>query len=145
MYDIKHTTMTHKEGTKDYDIVEIYDQASDKFLLIKRWGKIGQVGQLKFDTYDDIGPAKAAFRRVFDTRVSRGYDRHVTSDYDHLDPDGVLNYLHNVGRFSMGPIRSQLNSFFLHSEGAVTDDLSDSFTESKVETPVERGESWGTW
>ncbi len=73
---IDKLSLRHRGGTKDYHLVQILN-ANGRGLLIKRWGKAGQWGQVQIEAYSSAYDLDKAFTKMRSTKESRGYTMEV--------------------------------------------------------------------
>ncbi|MER9176288.1 WGR domain-containing protein [Mesorhizobium sp. M0955] len=73
-YPIKasRVSLDHHGGTKSYHII-LVETADGLGLLVKRWGKTGQFGDMKSESYATYREAEKAFERVFNEKTRKGY------------------------------------------------------------------------
>lgn len=75
---IRYSTGEHASGTKGYALVQIQNVRTGAGLVVKFWGKTGNLVQCKVDAFSGkqqaIGRgATAEFDKAFDERIGRSY------------------------------------------------------------------------
>lgn len=73
--NVRSISLDHQGGTKSYHLYLIQN-ADGKAVVINRWGKTGQLGELKAETYDNVPNAERAFEKKESEKSRKGY-RHV--------------------------------------------------------------------
>lgn len=73
-YPIKVTAQSfnHSGGTKSYHLMLIRT-VTGKCVIVRRWGRVGQFGQLKAEHYNTVSSAMEAFESLLDERRRKGY------------------------------------------------------------------------
>jgi predicted DNA-binding WGR domain protein len=147
----------HESGTKFYEVMEIWHPDQNRFLLVKRWGKVTARfggGEHKIEPYLGQRACSAAADKIIHQKEGRGYARtpldwglHAGATTflpstiekalkSHFDNYAVLaGIMHQLG-LEMGA----------HMDTAVMDEADDIISEEPAVVPEPvRGEEWGSW
>lgn len=63
-YRIEYERMVHESGSKDYELIQIVNQATSRCLLIRRWGGVGRAHQEKIQRFDHTAGMASYVRKV---------------------------------------------------------------------------------
>lgn len=134
----------HDGGGKVYDLIAIY--ADGGYALIRRWGKLGGIGQIKVETYVTAGQLASAMRAQVEVRQSRGY--HLSREFP-IEPDSFEGFLAraNLRPFQTKLIEAGLVRLFPNEKLSVSGELP-SGSKSAPARPapvIKRPELWGSW
>lgn len=72
MIEVTHYYGIHQGGTKDYHLYLLSSLATNKHILVKRWGKTGSEGQSKLEM--GMGLGDKALDKALNERKNSGYD-----------------------------------------------------------------------
>ena len=147
-FDVRAIHYEHKGGTKDYDILFIKSPLSEvkeegAYVIVRRWGKVGAVGQIKVETYDNKWRAEKMYDDYRAARTSK----------DYFSEDGEIRSVMTPAEItdSLPPSSvSKLEAFFnragSYKEVAEKVDENE-YYEKKVKTVESKDtvEAWGTW
>ena len=78
----------HSGGTKNYHVIQLIDDKTGGLSsrIIRRWGKVGAIGQFKIGDFETVSSVRAAANKEEANRVKKGYslEREMTVyDFDH--------------------------------------------------------------
>lgn len=82
--EVARTSLNHKQGTKSYHVTLIAT-SENKSVLIKRWGRTGAFGDVKFEIYNGNEEGEAAFEAIINDKRKRGYAIDTTDVVRALD------------------------------------------------------------
>jgi predicted DNA-binding WGR domain protein len=170
------TDVFHYDGTelsdKTYHVfaVSVFQDnpETSEFVLIKRWGKRGAIGQFKVETYDNIGALRQATSKETNNRLKKSYAG-ISNVTKMSEPSGstptlesavaiVLSQIErhvrggpgDVGVFSDRRLRNEILKTFstsIHdawdSGGSIAAEVRPDKTKPAFEP--ERDTAWGAW
>ena len=149
----------HESRTKFYEVVEMWHPDNKRFVVVKRWGKVGAKeggGEHKLEPFISQRACSAAAEKVISQKEGRGYTR-VPLDY---------GFHSHAPTFLPSTIESGLRSHYktydvvdgvMHHLGltmsahaeptmVIMDEMNDIVSEEPVVVPEPiRGEEWGSW
>lgn len=70
--EIQRVNYAHQGGTKAY-FLTLLQTSEGNSVLIKRWGRVGAFGDVKFETYLSHSEGERAFKSAQNTRGTKGY------------------------------------------------------------------------
>jgi len=75
-FTILTTRMLHEGGTKDYDLHIVRNSASNRAVLVRRWGAVGLEGQVMTKTFGHYNQARAYAQKIINDKIRpvKGYD-----------------------------------------------------------------------
>lgn len=85
-------TLDHKGGTKSYHITTLESEAGPA-IVIYRWGKTGQFGQIKVERFSSGAAAEHAVMKKVGEKRSGGYIERPVSDSLLRDEAGLKTFL----------------------------------------------------
>lgn len=146
--------LEHEGGTKFYEVIEFWNPDDKKFVLAKRWGKIGTVGETMIEEFNVMRACNAAAEKILKSKMGRGYAKSASSQGFHgrgrsftsLELWNLLE-THYQSRAFTTKIIHQLGLDKIQgmtADGIIIDEINDIVTEEPGPEP-DRGESWGTW
>lgn len=139
--------------------------AESEFVLLKRWGRAGAIGQFKGESFGDIGRLKQAHNKEINNRLKKNYDG-VGNVTRMCEPavgvetfDQAVNavlieiekYLRttssDVGVFGDKRLRHEISRLFSADIRNAWDVVGeyDALFEPEPEPEIERAETWGAW
>lgn len=75
---IESSMLVHESGTKFYEVVQLYNVAAKRFVLVRRWGKFNGVqggGEAKVETFADVRKCQDAASKIIREKGGRGYQK----------------------------------------------------------------------
>ena len=146
--------LEHEGGTKFYEVIEFWNVAASKFVLAKRWGKVGTVGETMTDVFTTMRACNAAAEKILKSKMGRGYSKSESTIGFHTRNNSFspadferLLATHYQSRPFTGLIMDALSLNRIQGMSADTmiiDELSDIVLEEPGPEP-DRGESWASW
>lgn len=140
MYKYRSVHLVHEHGKKEYRLIYIRKEETDRALCIRRWGKVGTWGQIKI-TRGTPKEAEAEFQTMLDQKLGRGY----------RSEDSVNEIFADTGELWYEMIaytRSHKNDFNWLT-GMLYDNAPHSIIKDTIPEPEssfeETYEEWGTW
>jgi len=147
---IESKFLAHEGGTKFYELVEFWNSEQGKYVVVKRWGANGSVGQKSVEGFPVLRKAQQVADRTVSSKVNRGYNI-TSSSYG----------LHGLGVSELSVENGDLGRAIQNHYGS-TDEIwealglfeillpADDVTEADIiseepEPEPERGEEWGSW
>lgn len=139
----------HEQGTKFYEVFQIWNADEGVFLMVKRWGKMGSTGEVQVLPCRNHRVMEAEAHKLIQQKEKRGYFNTPASfglfglrsvKTDELSHAFSVHYGVNSGK-----IAQHFN--LLAGQEATTvivDEASDIVVEEPTPEP-ERGGSWGSW
>jgi predicted DNA-binding WGR domain protein len=142
-----------KNATKDYDVALCVNVELDNCVVIRRWGKIKQLGRANATQHASLKSASEFIAKAVDTRITNGYIE--TKKKDNVEFTSLEDLYQHLNQRPINIVREDLRSLFVESaddeinalfgkKGTVIDDLST--------TKVGRGighygesSSWASW
>ena len=134
----------HEEGTKFYEVFQIWNADENVFLMVKRWGKVGSTGEVQVLPCRNHRVMEAEAHKIIQQKEKRGYffapasfGLHglKSSNSDELSRNLSLHYSVHSGKIAQ--------HFNLETK-VVADEAADIVVEEPAPEP-ERGGSWGSW
>jgi predicted DNA-binding WGR domain protein len=147
--------MTHKSGTKDYDIFVLRDSIKNATLVVRRWGVVGAVGQAQSTLHTNVAIARSEVGTLIKQKTSgaKGYSVESEKERAFSGDRETVTLMLTSGYDALN--RMTVASDFKRFLDAVDFTLEPGefvaaapFPPSKPEgldRSVERPESWGTW
>lgn len=137
---------THQEGSKDYTLL-LLARDDGKAILVRRWGKVGQAGQFKYEPYTGEWWADMELRKQAEQRASRGYQLDTSSHESFTANDAGLGAFYGwselPGRMSRGLDKTRLRTFFTEGQpdqATVQPKVQTTPQPQQLSNPL-----WGTW
>jgi predicted DNA-binding WGR domain protein len=146
--------LEHEGGTKFYEVVELWNPDDKKFVLVKRWGKIGTTGETMVEEFNVMRACNAAAEKILKSKMGRGYAKSSTSEGIHgrarsLSAKELMPLLDS--HYKSAPFTRKVMDYLhlnkiqgMEAHMMIVDELSDIVSEEPGPEP-DRGESWGTW
>jgi len=106
---IVRKSLRYRMGNKDYHGV-LLTNADKKAVLIFRWGKAGQWGQMKVEAFDNAEAAEREFESKLRAKEAKGYDNELLNRVDTADNVAELqsvlgaSYWSNIGKKNLDHI-----------------------------------------
>ncbi len=76
---IESSMLVHESGTKFYEVVQLYNVAAKRFVLVRRWGKLNSSllggGEAKVETFADVRKCQDAASKIVREKGGRGYEK----------------------------------------------------------------------
>lgn len=144
----------HEGGTKFYEVVEFWNPDDKRFVLVKRWGKIGTLGETMCESHSSLRACNAAAEKLIKSKMGRGYQRTPSTiglhararSFTEVELIGAIQ-----SHYRSTPFLSELTAMLdvdkirgLGADMLVVDELNEIVSEEPGPEP-DRGESWGTW
>lgn len=140
--------LSHDSGTKFYEVIQFYNLEAKKFVVVKRWGKVGASGEVQMLECPNARKAQQEAEKIIKSKLGRGYMVAQSSagihglSSDSLDEDALTTALRlHYRREQADQIATTLE---LGELASTTADDSDIVVEEPEPEP-ERGEEWGSW
>lgn len=144
---IESKFLAHEGGTKFYEVVEFWNTEQSKYVVVKRWGANGSVGQKSIEAFSVLRKAQQHADKTISSKVSRGYEitpssygLHGIGASEVSVDDGAINRLVRDHYGSGEEILEELGLF----EREIDPDEGEIVYEEPEPEP-ERGEEWGSW
>jgi predicted DNA-binding WGR domain protein len=147
------TFLAHEGGTKFYEVAQLYNADGGKYILVKRWGKMGQRvrgGEIKIEEYNSGSRLRVAADKALRDKQSRGYSI--------IKPDaGGALHTHNSSYTSEAEFKDTIvmhygpngPRVFANLTGqstySVDDERDDSIVVEEPQPEPDRGNTWGSW
>lgn len=153
---IESRYLVHEGGTKFYETVTYLNPDEKKFVVAKRWGKIGAAfggGEIIVDAYSSARTAQGAAERVIEGKRKRGYALAATSHGFHgtnVAYKDAGSFVAAVGRHytTEASRKSVLAAMYISDELQGTEATMAIIDEIVSETPEpepDRDDSFGSW
>lgn len=149
--------MLHEGGTKFYEITLLNAADLGKFLVIRRWGKIGARstgGEIQIATHATPRAALLDAEKLKNDKTKRGYyikdaTHGFGARFSATGTDDILNAIkrHYVTHWPMVVQHLGMDGDKITGKSAdfmVVDEMADIVVEEPAPEP-ERGENWGSW
>jgi predicted DNA-binding WGR domain protein len=146
--------LAHEGGTKFYEVIEFWNPDDKKFVMVKRWGKVGTAGETMVEEFNVMRACNAAAEKILKAKMSRGYQRDSSTEGFHgrgrsfaereLMPALDTHYRSIaltrkvIDMLNLSKIRG------MEADMMIVDELSDIVVEEPGPEP-DRGESWASW
>lgn len=147
--------LEHDGGTKFYEVIEFWNTDDKKFVLVKRWGKIGTLGETMVEFFGTMRACNSAAEKILKSKMGRGYEK--TSSVEGFHGRGrsfteteliaLLGTHYRSKPFTTKVVDGLgLNALIqgLEIDTVVFDEASDVVVEEPGPEP-DRGESWASW
>ena len=146
--------LEHEGGTKFYEVIEFWNTDAKKFVMVKRWGKMGTVGETMIEEFNVMRACNAAAEKILKSKMGRGYSKQSSTHGFHsrsssLTPTELARLLgaHYSSTHFTQKVIAHLNLDKIQGMEAdmmIVDELSDIVSEEPGPEP-DRGESWASW
>lgn len=147
--------LEHEGGTKFYEVIEFWNPDDKKFVLVKRWGKIGTTGETMIEEFNVMRACNAAAEKILKSKMSRGYAKSSSSEGIHgrsrsFAENEVMPILdtHYKSTPFIRKVIDQLNLNKIQGMTAdmmIVDELADDIVVEEPGPEPDRGESWASW
>jgi predicted DNA-binding WGR domain protein len=146
--------LEHEGGTKFYEVIEFWNPDDKKFVMVKRWGKIGTTGETMVEAFGTMRACNSAAEKILKSKMGRGYSKTASAQGFHgrgrsFTPTELVMLLGT--HYQSKPFTQKVvDGLDLHkiqgieATHMIIDELDDIVTEEPGPEP-DRGESWGTW
>ena len=117
-FKLTHIGMKHEGGTKDYDILIIANQKTERAVMIRRWGKVGVAGQTMAMQFRHYKQADVYAQKIVTdkTRPSKGYVANTSTEALSYGEVRDLDYIGTSVSLSLKHMASADDMEFLVSD-----------------------------
>ena len=148
------TYFSHPSGTKDYALFRIYNETTDKAVVVKCWGKVGATSQVQVLQASGIKHMDVLFSKELKSRKTKDYKEEITVHGQGGNLDAVIGkYKRELGGKHAPAVLVRMAATLANervanefSRLAVTSlDGVAPMTTAEPKPEPDRGVTWGTW